>query len=342
VILETRTVEQVVDRDEIFPFRKEIIVTDSKVPLAIVRKRSAAEKETRAPVLLVHGFGQNRYSWHLPARSFANHLARAGFDVFNLDLRGHGRSREHTNQTCQGLEDYVKEDIPAAVSEAQRLSEGRPVWIVGHSLGGLIAYAAAPMLPGAVAGVASIGSPYDFARGSLTLGALTVFFRAIGRAPLPNAPLPLQPVGLALRAMRRLAESRFYPLPLRGWHAGSCEAHVLEQYLHYAFDRVALAVMLDMFDMQRRFGDEDAHFLERFEAMNLPLLVIAGRNDDLAPTASVRPGYVSSRSSDKTYEELPLGHIDLLVGRDAPATTWSTVTGWLEKRAKRSNGAPMG
>ena len=115
-----RIVEQVVDRNEIFPFRKEIVVTGSRVPLSMVRKRSARLDGTRAPVLLVHGFGQNRYSWHLPARSFANHLARAGFDVFNLDLRGHGRSRDHGSQRCRGVEDYVQEDVPAAVAEVQR------------------------------------------------------------------------------------------------------------------------------------------------------------------------------------------------------------------------------
>jgi len=328
-----RIVEQVIDRGEIFPFRKDIVLTRSRVPLSMVRKRSARQDGTRAPVLLVHGFGQNRYSWHLPARSFANHLARAGFDVFNLDLRGHGRSRIDGSPRCRGIEDYVQEDIPAAVGEVQALSGGRPAWIVGHSLGGVIAYAAAPSLPGAVAGVVSIGSPYEFARGSATLGALSVFVRALGRAPLPNAPVPLAPIGLAMRLTRRFAESRFYPIPLRGYLAGSCEPHVLEQYLRLAFDSVALGVMLDMFDMQRRFGEHDSEFLDRFEAMDRPLLVVAGANDDLAPTASVLPGFTRSRSRDKTYRELPLGHIDLLVGRDAPRTTWSVVTEWLAKRA---------
>jgi pimeloyl-ACP methyl ester carboxylesterase len=333
VILEGRIVEQVVDRNETCSFRKEIVVTGSPVPLSMVRKRAVDAEGTRAPVLLVHGFGQNRYSWHLPARSFANYLARAGFDVFNLDLRGHGRSRQPGTGRCSGLEDYVREDMPAAIEEVQTLSGGRPVWIVGHSLGGLIAYAAAPSLNGAVAGIASIGSPYDFARGSLTLGALTVFFRALALAPLPNAPLPLAPVGMAMRLTRRFAESPYYPIPLRGYHAGSCEPHVLEQYLRLAFDRVAFAVMLDMFDLQRRFGKDESADLLRFEAMDIPLLVLAGANDDLAPPASVRPGFTRSLAHDKTYRILPLGHIDLLVGRDAPLLTWSAVTGWLEKRA---------
>jgi polyhydroxyalkanoate synthase len=200
-----------VDREEVRSFRKEIVVTSSLVPLAMVRKRAAdaagGVAETRAPVLLVHGFGQNRYAWHLPARSFANHLAAAGFDVFNLDLRGHGRSRHFGSVRSHGVEDYVREDLPAAVAEVQALSGKRPVWVVGHSLGGLVGYASAPQLDGAVAGIVSIGSPYHFTRGSLTLGALTYLFRGLALAPVRNAPLPLATVALTIRFMRRFAES---------------------------------------------------------------------------------------------------------------------------------------
>jgi alpha-beta hydrolase superfamily lysophospholipase len=335
VILHGRIVEQVIDQGETASFLKEIVLTGSRVPLAMVRKRAAAGAGTRAPVLLVHGFGQNRYAWHLPARSFANHLARAGFDVFNLDLRGHGRSRDFGARRCRGVEDYVRDDLPAAVEEIQALSGGRAVWILGHSLGGLVAYASAPTLAGAVSGIVSIGSPYHFTRGSLTLGALAFVVRAMALAPWPNAPLPLAPIGATMRVLRRFAESPLYPIPVRGWHAGSCEPHVLEQHLRLAFDRAALAEMLDLFDwaVQRRFGGRELDYVERFEKMDLPLLVVAGENDDLAPPASVRPAFARSRSRDKTYRVLPLGHIDLLVGRDAPRMTWSLVTGWLSRRA---------
>jgi alpha-beta hydrolase superfamily lysophospholipase len=340
VILHGRIVEQVVDRDVVGAFQKEIVVTNGTVPLAMVRKRDASPASangggTLAPVLLVHGFGQNRYAWHLPARSLANHLARSGFDVFNLDLRGHGRSRHLGAHRCSTLDDYVRGDVPAAVEEVQRLSGGRPVWIVGHSLGGLVAYASAPGLDGAVAGLVSIGSPYHISRGSLTLGALAFFFRALAIAPLPNAPLPLAPVGLTMRLLRRFAESPLYPLPLRGWHAGSLEPHVLEQHFRLAFDRAALAEMTEMFAWGKagRFGGGESAYIERFEAMDLPLLVVAGANDDLAPPAAVRPGFTRSRARDKTYRALPLGHIDLLVGRDAPLMTWSLIEGWLKKRA---------
>jgi fermentation-respiration switch protein FrsA (DUF1100 family) len=92
---------------------------------------------------------------------------------------------------------------------------------------------------------------------------------------------------------------------------------------------------MDMFDWaaQRRFGGRQSDYAARFESMDRPLLVIAGANDDLAPPASVRPAFTRSSAADKTYRVVPLGHIDLIVGRDAPLMTWSLVTRWLEKRA---------
>src|SRR5262249_29691072 len=132
VILTSRVTEQIIDRNERAAFVKEVIVTRGGVPLAIVRKRLAANAGgTRAPVLLIHGFGQNRYAWHLPSRSLANHFAQSGFDVFNLDLRGHGRSRHFGGKRCKSVSDYFLEDLPTAVDEVLSLSGHRPVWIVG-------------------------------------------------------------------------------------------------------------------------------------------------------------------------------------------------------------------
>ena len=86
---------------------------------------------------------------------------------------------------------------------------------------------------------------------------------------------------------------------------------------------------------ERRFGGADSDFVERFEQMNIPLLVVAGANDDLAPPASVRPAFARSVSADKTYRAVPLGHIDLLVGRDAPKLTWTVLERWLTARATK-------
>src|SRR5580700_1073449 len=143
MILNRVEVDQTIDREARDRFVKELVVVrlrtgqGAEVPLAMVRKRWAAGGGTLAPVLLIHGYGQNRYAWHLPARSFSNYLARAGFDVFNLDLRGHGRSRHLGAHRPTHVADHVREDVPAAVEEVQRISGARPVYYLGHSMGGL-------------------------------------------------------------------------------------------------------------------------------------------------------------------------------------------------------------
>ena len=337
MILYGRTLEQTIDRHERATFVKELVVSGGRVPLAMVRKRLVSNGGgTKAPVLLVHGFGQNRYAWHLPARSFANYLACQGYDVFNLDLRGHGRSRHFGARTPRSVDEYVTEDLPIAVEEVLSHTGGRAPFLIGHSLGGLVSYAAAPQLEGSVAGIASIGSPYHFTRGSFSLQAIGLFFDALRRARVPHVgvPLPLYPVGALIRTIARVADSPFYPIPLRGWHAGALEPHVLDQHLRLAFDRAGISEMRNMFEwgIQQRFGGPTQDYVERFEAMDLPLLVIAGNNDDLAPPASVRPAFERSRSRDKTYRTIPLGHIDLLVGRDAPLSTWPMVVNWMDKR----------
>jgi polyhydroxyalkanoate synthase len=72
-----------------------------------------------------------------------------------------------------------------------------------------------------------------------------------------------------------------------------------------------------------------------FELADKPLLVIAGTNDSLAPPRSVKPAFERSRSTDKSYREFPLGHIDMILGRDAPFTVWPAVRTWLEARAEK-------
>ncbi len=334
MILGEQRVDQCVDRGERGTFAKQILLTESRVPLALVRKRDTRRlRSGRAAVLLIHGFGQNRYAWHLPSRSFANYLAKVGFDVFNLDLRGHGRSRELGAKGCTDVEEYVREDLPAAVDEVRRQSNAHSVFLIGHSLGGLVSYASAPSLNGSVRGVASIGSPYHFARGSTPLAFLARLAQTIGflRRPVGKIPVPVRAIGRAMSLVREFAESPLFPLPLRGWQRGACEPNVLHEHLRLAFDRAGMCEALNLADwaVSQKFGGAQNGYDKRFEELNVPLLVVAGTRDDLAPPLGVRPAYERSHSSDKHYAEFPLGHIDLLVGKDAPMMTWPLLRHWL-------------
>jgi pimeloyl-ACP methyl ester carboxylesterase len=343
MILHTEIVEQVVEGGQKARFVKEVIASrEGQHPIAMVRKRLEGVEEPKAPILLIHGFGQNRYTWHTTKRSFVNYLACAGFDVYNLDLRGRGRSRKFGAREDTGLDDYIREDVPAALRTVVRLSGHEKPMLVGHSMGGLISYCVAgSSLRGEIGGVVTIGSPYRFGLGSKFLKVMAPLFygaRLTGAFDT-NPALPIRMIGKHLRKHRKLWDNAYLPLPLRVWRPGSMEPEILEENLTAAFEHTRMGIALGIV----RAGRESAlkshdgliDYGLAFELTDVPLLVIAGSHDGLAPPESVRPACERSRSLDKTYREFPLGHIDLVLGRDAPYTVWPLIRTWLTARAQR-------
>jgi pimeloyl-ACP methyl ester carboxylesterase len=347
MILNEKVVEQPINRGYRGRFLKQLVLIDGPVPLAMVRKRAVSRggalRGERGVILLIHGFGQNRYAWHLPLRSVSNFLAQAGHDVFNLDLRGHGRSAHLGARRPVGPAEYVREDVPTALEEIRQLVGDRPVFLVGHSLGGLVSYAVAPSYGSAIAGVAAIGSPYHFLaglQGLARIGALVHFLEKRVDALHDDLAMPLRLFGDAVRTFRALVDSPLYPLPFRGYAPANIEPDVLSQHMALAMDAGSIRVMRHMFRWAReREGRRDVPggiegFGESFEAMtDTPLLVIAGSLDDLAAPAGVLTAYERSHARDKAYRCFPSGHIDLLVGHTAPLTTWPALETWLDRLA---------
>ena len=83
--------------------------------------------EARATVLLVHGLAEHmgRYA-HV-----AKHLNEAGFEVYGIELRGHGHSGGKRGH-LENWDEYVA-DVRAALEEI-----GQDVFLVSHSMGGLV------------------------------------------------------------------------------------------------------------------------------------------------------------------------------------------------------------
>jgi len=87
----------------------------------------------RATVVVIHGGGDHsgRYAGVTAA------LVHAGHEVALLDLRGHGRSdgrRWHIHSFSEYLE-----DVDAFMSKVRAEGRGRKIFVVAHSMGGLIA-----------------------------------------------------------------------------------------------------------------------------------------------------------------------------------------------------------
>ena len=337
-MLSKETVAQRVTPGRIRWFKKEVFEVQGPEPLAVVRKRRA-EGETLAPVVLVHGFGQNRYAFHMPERSFANYLADLGFDVFNVDLRGHGRSAELGSARSRGVDDYIQGDLPAIIDDVLARSGFDRTFLLGHSLGGLCAAATAARMPDKVAGVVTIGSPHALGRGHFVLGTgLRLLHHTLGSVGVfrgSQRRFPVDLIGKALHATRFAFDSRFAPIPVRGWHPGSFDEGELASYVR-SFDAESFSTVDDLIVLaatgELRSRLDNTSYTRVIEQSLLPLLAVCGNFDRLANPGAVKPLFERSRSRDKTYVKVDAGHGDLLVGRHAPEDVWPVVSSWLQAR----------
>src|SRR6202789_862513 len=85
-----------------------------------------ADTGGRPTILMLHGGGQNRHSWKNTGQILADH----GFHVVALDSRGHGDSDRSPDA------DYDIETLTADVMQVLD-AIGRPVMLIGASMGGL-------------------------------------------------------------------------------------------------------------------------------------------------------------------------------------------------------------
>lgn len=348
MILRTEVVQQTIDADKRALFVKDVCMTSGQ-PIGMVRKRNKevveGKRPSRGAVLLIHGFGQNRYTWHVPSRSFSAYLAEDGWDVFNTDLRGHGRSLNFDGKRPQVLDDYILEDMPRIAQEVLELSGAEKLVLIGHSMGGLISYCAgATKLRGKVQAIGTIGSPYRFGAGSAFLRGLATVLQASHLTGVldSNPHLPMRFMGRHLRRRRELWDSRLWRFPVRPWRPGAVEAEILDEYLSLAFEQTNLQIALDILAGGDRVAlhsrDGAVDYGIAFETLNVPLMVVAGDEDGLAPPKSVRAAYERSGSQDKSYRVFPLGHIDLIMGREAVASVWPLFRDWLRRHERPGAG----
>jgi len=135
--------------------------------LALYRYRVEGASAS-APVLLCHGLLTNRFNMDLDeTHSLARYLRRSGFDTWVMELRGHGGSRRLATNGNRPydwtIDEYVQIDLPAAVEYVNRETGGRGVHWVGHSLGGMILYAACALdLTAAIRSAVFTDSHADF------------------------------------------------------------------------------------------------------------------------------------------------------------------------------------
>jgi pimeloyl-ACP methyl ester carboxylesterase len=117
---------------------------------------AAAETERRPAIAIVHGWESNR------GRTFAyaRYLHAAGFHCLVFDVRGHGDNPPET--VAMNVPEFAEDTVAAARWLAAR-PDVSSVGVLGHSIGGAGAIAAAAREP-AIEAVVSAAAPADLVR----------------------------------------------------------------------------------------------------------------------------------------------------------------------------------
>ncbi|MDH4559829.1 alpha/beta fold hydrolase [Pseudomonas sp. BN411] len=281
---------------------------DPSVELVLTRLgRFGHEGARGVPVILVHGSFSNRRFWYSPkGLGLGPHLARAGFDVWIAEMRGHGLSPRNQHYRRNRVADYAQYDLPAIAAFVREQAGQAPHW-VGHSLGGTTLAAA---LGGHylgeedVASAALFGSQVSRVYWPLKMPpvewggrVLLKRFGVLSGSWLKRGPED-EPIGLALESMR--------------WHG-----------------------------LFGRFGDAERDWWAGLSDVRVPVLAVAAAGDLQDPVWACRKlveqvpedcRHFLKLAKDEGFSD-DFGHIEMLVSKAAEREVWPLVAHWLKHQA---------
>jgi polyhydroxyalkanoate synthase len=297
-------------------------------------------RETGDPVLLVTPLAAPATCYDLRRGcSLVEHFVQRGRPTYLVE---YGEISFRNRRL--GIEHWVEEVVPEAVKAVSEHAGGRPVHVIGWSLGGIFSVLAAadrPDLP--IASLTVVGSPFDVRQVPMVAplrpilrltdgGIVTQLYRALGGAPKP----------LVRRAFQLSSGTKLITKPL-----------AILQNLDDA-EWLAQIEAVDRFTANmiaypgRSFGqlyhrmvkknqlvtgkvDLSGHEID-VAGIRVPVLVFAGNTDGIAPINSVKAlvGLLPN-AHEVRFEIVPGGHLGMLTGRAARATTWVTMDEWIEQ-----------
>lgn len=301
-------------------------------PLSIERT-TLPDGPTRPPVVLVHGFAQNRFSWHTETRSMSAWLAARGWDVWNLELRGHGRSRRRSNTKATTFSDYPADlnRLAAAMPE--------PGYWIGHSLGASVAYAATAegQPTPRTRGVIGIGGLYRFGQaGWLIPGIVRLTQKVPQSLDIGDVQVHTGLTGRILARLFPLVDLAAFGMPIAGWWPGSVEPDLARERMRRGFDYIPVRVWQEM----ARWSDaDDVPWDAGWRQSRTPCLIMLGDRDSMLFPHEGQAAFDRSGSSDRELKILDdrdglthWGHLDIVLGKKAPDHVWTAIDAWMSDR----------
>ncbi len=321
---------------------------------------SASVQETGDPVLLVTPLAAPAICFDLRRGcSLVEHFVAGGRPTYLVEY-----GQVSFKDRSLGMEHWIDEVVPTAIREVSAHAGGRPVHVIGWSLGGifsLLTAADSPDLP--IASVTAVGSPFDVSLVPLVAplrpllnfsegrGLITRSYQALGGAPRPLVRWAFQ-----LSSFQKLITK---PIAM-ATHIDDTEwLAQIEAVDRFMANMIAYP--------GRTFGQLYHRFVKgnvlkkgTFELddrtisvqdIKAPVLIFGGANDGIAPVAAVKAvAPLLTGAEEVRFEIVPGGHLGMLTGRAARGSTWVVMDEWISQwstpdaaqKSTAKKGAPAG
>jgi acylglycerol lipase len=253
-------------------------------------------QEPLASLLVLHGITAHSRPY---GAILGREIAREGFTVYGMDLRGHGLSDG-------GRGDYPSRDrLVGDLCETLGFVRGRSrkLVVLGHSLGVLSAIAAVNNCPEGIDGLVLLSAAARLRQGFFGKpGAVASLKSLLGVTFLRGTPLIEYPrsgmVGLQDPLFNFNYSARFMSTM-------------------YGVGALSVARMF-------RRGQVDSPSLKFSKKLTIPLFVGVGEKDEIFPVDSVRAFYDSIDCVDKEFAVIPDGRHAVF-----PVGCWGQLVDWL-------------
>ncbi len=316
-------------------------MTEQKFELAMERFRMKKLRR-RTPVVLCDGFLVNSRFLNLNSEySLAQYLAREGFDVWNLSLRGTGRSLNPLRGGPKrwSLDDMIRDDLSTVISYVQRQSGSPRVNWVGFEMGGLLLYGYVQKhrSRSGIGALVTIGAPATFSHTEQEPMKQLLKLQKSSNWKKIFLYLDGPLLGRLLIPLIPNIEQFFY-------NSENMDPETKQKFLETALAPVNpgvldhVIVMIDRGEFVSANGDFS--YRKNLTKLRIPILIIGGEKDAVAPPNALRATYRAIKSKDRTRrifgsrpkDSVAYGHYDLILGKKAKEEVFPLIARWLRRR----------
>lgn len=294
------------------------------------------------PVLLCHGISANGRNMDLDEEhSLARWLAKQGRDAWTLSLRGTGDS-DGADEAKGRLPGYTfdtfwQEDLAASIRYVRERTGAKAIDFVGHSMGGMLAYAYLARGGQGLQAVVTLGAPTRLDWG----GMLEPLLDRVDTLALTDQML--LPVAFSSQlVLPLLGEVEGDPMQLLLYNPRNVKAETWKRLLAVGTGDLSGGVARQLIAMVRtgRFTSADGRhdFRANLAKVRTPVLVVAGKADRVAIVPAVRDGYRALGGpkewlllGEENGVEADYGHMDFVIGERAATEVWTKVLSFLDR-----------